>query len=441
MNKLDYQGNSPLQKAYDYNKFETMKVLITCGADPNLLMRNGQTLLYHACKNDKYKHAEVLLQNGANEDIQTTCEWGYTPLHWAAEKGYNDIIRLLRKPNALMNKLDKKGYSALERAYNKDKFETMKVLINCGADPNILMSDNETLLHHACKRNKYKQAEVLLQNGANVNIKGRDEWGYTPLHWVAQKGYSDIIRLLRKHNALMNKLDKKGCSALKRAYDNDKFEALKVLISCGANPNIFMSNDETLLHHACEFNKYKHAKVLLENGANVNIKGRNEWGYTPLHWAAQKGHSDIIRLLRKHNALMNKLDKKGCSALERAYDSNKFITMGVLINCWADPNIFIKSKETLLHYSCRHGKYEHAEVLLENGANVNIQTECEWGYTPLHYAAQKGNIAIIKLLKKYKANFSKRDKKKCYAFNRAKNSNTKELIKEYTKFRFCCFFE
>ena len=125
------------------------------------------------------------------------------PLHWAAQEGYNDIIRLLKKYNTLMNKLDKKGYSALQRAYDNDKFETMKILIIYGADPNIFMRDDETLLHHACKNNKYKHVEVLLQNGANVDIQNPiifgpnrnpyilciKKWGsITPLHWAAQKG-------------------------------------------------------------------------------------------------------------------------------------------------------------------------------------------------------------------------------------------------------------
>ena len=37
-----------------------------------------------------------------------------------------------------------------------------------------------------------------------------------------------------------------------------------------------------------------------------------------------------------------------------------------------------------------------AQDLIDNGANVNIEDEKEW--TPLHYAARKGHVDIVKLL-------------------------------------------
>lgn len=42
------------------------------------------------------------------------------------------------------------------------------------------------------------------------------------------------------------------------------------------------------------------SKLLLENGAEVNAK--NKPGWTPLHSAAGKGHTELCKLLLDHGA-------------------------------------------------------------------------------------------------------------------------------------------
>jgi len=40
------------------------------------------------------------------------------------------------------------------------------------------------------------------------------------------------------------------------------------------------------------------AELLLANKADVNAKDNK--GYTPLYYAADKGHQDVVELLRQH---------------------------------------------------------------------------------------------------------------------------------------------
>jgi len=54
------------------------------------------------------------------------------------------------------------------------------------------------------------------------------------------------------------------------------------------------------------------------------------------------------------------------------------------------------------------GNYQTVKVLLENGADPNIQTSD--GFTALHYASQYGEIASAELFLQYKANTNSRNK-------------------------------
>jgi ankyrin repeat protein len=55
------------------------------------------------------------------------------------------------------------------------------------------------------------------------------------------------------------------------------------------------------------------AELLLNNKAEINAK--NTFGYTPLSWAAQNGHTDMVELLLKNKAEINAKDNLGRNAL------------------------------------------------------------------------------------------------------------------------------
>jgi ankyrin repeat protein len=92
-------------------------------------------------------------------------------------------------------------------------------------------------------------------------------------------------------------------------------------------------------------------QTALEKGANPNTKDDDGW--TPLHWAAYRGHVDVVRVL-----------------LERG----------------ADPNAKNNKGSTPLHWAAYRGHVEILELMLECGADPRIADNGGGGHIPLDYA-------------------------------------------------------
>jgi|SRR3990167_5094584 len=90
---------------------------------------------------------------------------GRTPLHWASQNEYLEIVKML--------------------------------LTEGGADPNIADRDDKTSLHIASYFNHLEIVKVLLLNGADPNIA--DHKNDTPLNIAYEGRYKYIVRLLRNY--------------------------------------------------------------------------------------------------------------------------------------------------------------------------------------------------------------------------------------------------
>jgi ankyrin repeat protein len=93
-----------------------------------------------ACENGNRKIAELLLQN-KEVDVKYTDEKGRTALHYAAHRGYLDIVKILTEDGADINYEDHQG---------------------------------ETPLYFACLQKQKQTALYLLENGAEITKNDKD---------------------------------------------------------------------------------------------------------------------------------------------------------------------------------------------------------------------------------------------------------------------------
>jgi hypothetical protein len=97
------------------------------------------------------------------------------------------------------------------------------------------------------------------------------------------------------------------------------------------NVNIANAHDETPLMYLAIVGQTARAQALIARGAQVN-----RLGWTPLHYAASKGHVDTARLLLKDKAIVNAPGPDGTTPLMMAALSGNQDMVQALLDAGAD---------------------------------------------------------------------------------------------------------
>lgn len=104
-------------------------------------------------------------------------------------------------------------------------------LIESGIDVNSYIKDSflegwDTLLTSAADKGHTEVVKLLIQKGADVNKSSK--YGITPLMAAASKGRTEIADLLIQHGASVNKADESGNTPLTFAADEGRTETIKL---------------------------------------------------------------------------------------------------------------------------------------------------------------------------------------------------------------------
>ena len=110
--------------------------------------------------------------------------------------------------------------------------------------------------------------------------------------------------------------------------------ALLLAQSPQTNVNVQNQLGETPLMLAAINNQLDLAKVLIARGADVN-----RVGWTPLHYAASKGHREMMRLLLENDAYIDSESANGTTPLMMAAFSPSPLAVKLLLEEGADPTL------------------------------------------------------------------------------------------------------
>ncbi|CDS92348.1 MAG TPA: ankyrin repeat domain-containing protein [Sphingobacterium sp.] len=144
----------------------------------------------------------------------------------------------------------------------------------------------------ACYFHKPQIIRVLLQHNQGLNI-----------HEAVAAGLNNYIEaMIKQLPTVVNEISTHGYSALALATHFNKEEAVRILLTHKADPDIPTQNEESLypLQIALLNKNNAISKLLIEAGADVNTIPSN--GQTALHLAAQQGNIELIVLLLENGA-------------------------------------------------------------------------------------------------------------------------------------------
>lgn len=137
----------------------------------------------------------------------------------------------------------------------------------------------------------------------------------------------------------------------------------------------------------------KLARLLIDKGADINAE--DGWRRTPLHWATENCHTDLVKLLIDKGAEVNAKDDWQQTPLLWAVDAGHTDLAKLLIEKGANVNLG-DSGITPIYIAAYHGNTDLTRLLIAKGADVTATDK--HGRTPLGMAAAGRYTAIVTLI-------------------------------------------
>jgi ankyrin repeat protein len=240
----------------------------------------------------------------------------------------------------------------------------VRLLLERGADPN----DHESI-YHAAELNRPECLELLLAHGGDISGR-HSHWGNTPLYFLA--GYGE------------------GSANCATAT-----EGMRWLLAHGADPNVTSGVEaETPLHRVAAFGRGPAvAELLLAHGAEVD-RPRSD-GRTAYVLALRAGNTAVADLLRARGADTSKtapVDELLAACMRADAEAARALLArhpGLIAE-------FTPEDRWAFAQAADEGREASVRLMAELG--FDLRWEGHGCGTPLHKAAWRGNVAMVRLL-------------------------------------------
>jgi hypothetical protein len=172
----------------------------------------------------------------ANADLSVRDEDGWSALHFAACRGWINIVEMLldAKADPSVQNTDVDGSTALHVAVRRRQNECVKMLLDAQAEVSVRNNAGWTALHLAADRwGNEESVKMLLDAKADVSVQEND--GRTALHLAAKCGYTECVKMLLGAKADVLVQDNDAWTALQLAEDE---QIVNLLLDSTADASI-----------------------------------------------------------------------------------------------------------------------------------------------------------------------------------------------------------
>lgn len=294
----------------------------------------------------------------------------------------------------------------LHQAVKKDDFTTVCNLLMQGVNPDAKLEDGQTALHIV---KDPLILELLIEHGANVN--STDDVNDTPLHYATSDVKLQMVEILLTAGANPNIFNKSHYTALLIGLESssqleERAQITEMLLANDADPNIYTRfTNTTPLYNAVKFSNYNAAILLINAGATLN--GNQGEGGSPLDIATASGDLKMIELLQESGggSYLLKAD-----LLQALYELDRIVINEVLQK-ETDLNFqFDEIGLTPLQICIKYVKdTELTALFINSGADVNLEDTTNL-QAALHFAINEtSSPEMINMLLEHGANINHQD--------------------------------
>jgi ankyrin repeat protein len=216
-------------------KLGNVKAIVERGADLFHCNTHGLNGVHHACLNEDYEEAEMI------------------------------VAYLIKKHKGLLRMVSNKQWSALHHAAKYSSAKICEILIDNGCNVNGITQTHDTPL--ICCNNRtdsesLKIAKLLIERGADLEAKTKH--GATALHFACLHGRDDLVQILVDSKADVNAQANNGATALMWAGQNRLFgeKIIPILMQTGADVTLKDEDGSSALGHAFSWGGGKMLKAL-----------------------------------------------------------------------------------------------------------------------------------------------------------------------------------
>lgn len=401
----DDDRQTALLEAAEGNHKTVIDTLIEANANIHHHGWDDLTALHYASLNGNLKLVQLLLDRGANVEPCSGPKWNHqAPIHLAAEKNHAHVIEMLADPKRKgdINRASVNGYSPLLIAVANGSLESTQILVKLGADCSVSSSSKSSPLHESAKTGNIEIANILITAKSDL-LYAEDIDKDTPLHIALYGRKAEMSKMLLVAGAKPDVKNSKQLTPLHLAIINDLLDVAKFLIvESNVDTKDSGSNGRSYLHFAAQFGRTNFVRLLVEEGG-VDPGAIDDIGGTALHVAASENQFAFIPELLEvaPHIDLRRPDKWGQSAMHRAALSGgleilKFLALRDVSR--NDPNT---DGDLPLHLAASGGHFDCVKYLVDNS---NLDKQGLEGMTPLFGAVFSGSVTCVTLLLECQAN-------------------------------------
>lgn len=195
---------------------------------------------------------------------------------------------------------------------------------------------------------------------------------YRDLHAAAATGSVSGIERLASPGADLNTRDRNGRTPLHVAAFQDQYDAARVLLRLGADPNALDAQRYDIVTIAAVKDDVAMLKLALEGGGRATTT-TSPYDGTALIAAAHLGHDEVVRLLIKAGAPLDHVNNLGWTALIESIvlgdgGARHVATLKALVDAGANVNLGDRNGTTPLQLARGRGFGEMVRILEAAGA-------------------------------------------------------------------------